>query len=382
MKKNINILGSCVSRDTFGMFENDGGFNIEKCVTNSGIFSLCSPKLSDEIICTEDDFPNSRHYYQRCGQLDINKTVLDYIQSFDSDYIIIDLVNIVSKQVMQVKMKNAPDDDFTYITRTQAIMENPDFLLKAPFDVIKTFYAFADEFAMMAFVYQYAELLQNSFDQSKLIIIEAKPMERYIDTDGTVKLFSAYNSIAKQTRYISEAYDVIENALPKAHVIQFPNVEILCNANHKWGLHLFHYINEFYGYVIDCIRAIACSADRQSEKIMLKSIKKLYEQLIRERYADTVSGEYPLENKSFISSNAIHLGQPVTVFLNAKGGTGKYKYKVFIRKKYENNWQVLPFDGSSFFEYKPQHYALYELCVKASDENHVVKKEYFEFIVH
>ena len=382
MKKNINILGSCVSRDTFGMFENDGGFNIEKCVTNSGIFSLCSPKLSDEIICTEDDFPNSRHYYQRCGQLDINKTVLDYIQSFDSDYIIIDLVNIVSKQVMQVKMKNAPDDDFTYITRTQAIMENPDFLLKAPFDVIKTFYAFADEFAMMAFVYQYAELLQNSFDQSKLIIIEAKPMERYIDTDGTVKLFSAYNSIAKQTRYISEAYDVIENALPKAHVIQFPNVEILCNANHKWGLHLFHYINEFYGYVIDCIRAIACSADRQSEKIMLKSIKKLYEQLIRERYADTVNGEYPLENKSSISSNAIHLGQPVTIFLNAKGGTGKYKYKVFIRKKYENNWQVLPFDGSSSFEYKPQHYALYELCIKVSDENNVVKKEYFEFIVH
>ena len=382
MKKNINILGSCVSRDTFGMFENDGGFNIEKCVTNSGIFSLCSPKLSDEIICTEDDFPNSRHYYQRCAQLDINKTVLDYIQSFDSDYIIIDLVNIVSKQVMQVKMKNAPDDDFTYITRTQAIMENPDFLLKAPFDVIKTFYAFADEFAMMAFVYQYAELLQNSFDQSKLIILEAKPMERYIDTDGTVKLFSAYNSIAKQTRYISEAYDVIENALPKAHVIKFPNVEILCNANHKWGLHLFHYINEFYGYVIDCIRAIACSADRQSEKIMLKSIKKLYEQLIRERYADTVNGEYPLENKSSISSNAIHLGQPVTIFLNAKGGTGKYKYKVFIRKKYENNWQSLPFDGSSSFEYKPQHYALYELCIKVSDENNVVKKEYFEFIVH
>ena len=382
MKKNINILGSCVSRDTFGMFENDGGFNIEKCVTNSGIFSLCSPKLSDEIICTEDDLPNSRHYYQRCGQLDINKTVLDYIQSFDSDYIIIDLVNIVSKQVMQVKMKNAPDDDFTYITRTQAIMENPDFLLKAPFDVIKTFYAFADEFAMMAFVYQYAELLQNSFDQSKLIIIEAKPMERYIDTDGTVKLFSAYNSIAKQTRYISEAYDVIENALPKAHVIQFPNVEILCNANHKWGLHLFHYINEFYSYALDCVRAIACSADRKSEKVMLKSIKKLYEQLIRERYADTVNGEYPLENKSSISSNAIHLGQPVTIFLNAKGGTGKYKYKVFIRKKYENNWQVLPFDGSSSFEYKPQHYALYELCIKASDENHVVKKEYFEFIVH
>ena len=79
MKKNINILGSCVSRDTFGMSENDGGFHIEKCVTNSSIFSLCSPKLSDEILCSEDDFPNSGHYYQRCAVLDINKNVFDYV---------------------------------------------------------------------------------------------------------------------------------------------------------------------------------------------------------------------------------------------------------------------------------------------------------------
>ena len=55
MKKNINILGSCVSRDTFGMSENDGGFHIEKCVTNSSIFSLCylmkfyAPKMTSPI---------------------------------------------------------------------------------------------------------------------------------------------------------------------------------------------------------------------------------------------------------------------------------------------------------------------------------------------
>ena len=115
---------------------------------------------------------------------------------------------------------------------------------------------------------------------------------------------------------------------------------------------------------------------------MLKTIKKLYEQLIRERYADTAYGEYPLQNKSFISSNAVHLGQPVTICLNARGGTGKYKYEVFTRKKYENNWHPLTFDGSSSFEYKPGHYAMYELCIHASDQNNVLKKQYFEFIVH
>jgi len=383
MKKNINILGSCVSRDTFGMFDNDGGFNIENCVTNSGIFSLCSPKLSDDIICTEDDFPNSGHYFQRCAKLDINKNVFDYIKETDADFIMIDLANLISKQVMQVRMKNETDEDnFTYITRTQAINENPEFIKQAPFDVIKTFYAYDEEFIMMAFIYQYAELLKANFDEDKLIILETKPMERYIDGEGNIKLFSASSIVAKKTRYICEAYDVLENALPKAHIIKFPNVETLCNANHKWGINMFHYINEFYQYSLDCVKAIVCSNSRESEKIMLRTIKSLYEQLIRERYSSTVNGEYPLKNKSFISSNSVRLGEPVTVCLNAEGGTGKYKYDIFIRKKYEKGWQQIDFQGESSVTYTPMHFALYELCVKAIDENNVVRKKYFEFVVH
>ncbi len=382
MKKNINILGSDISLDIFGMFENNGGFELDKCVNDSGIFSLCSPKLSETPVCTESDFTNSDKYCQQCAVLDINKTVFEYIKESDADYTIIDIADLTSKQIMQVRMKNDPDkDSFTYITKTQAVNENPRFLENAPFEVLKTFDVYEDEFTMMAFIYQYAEMLKEQFDQDKIIILEIKPMERYIDSDGKIDMFSTSENIAKKTRYLSEAYDVLENALPKAHVIKFPNVEILCNANHKRNLEPFSYIHEFYSYALDCVRAIACSADRKSEKVMLKSIKKLYEQLIRERYADTVNGEYPLQNKSFISSNAVHLGQPVTICLNARGGTGKYQYEVLIRKKYENNWQSLPFDGSSSFEYKPRYYALYELCIKASDENHVVKKEYFEFIV-
>ena len=383
MKKNINILGSCVSRDTFGMSENDGGFHIEKCVTNSSIFSLCSPKLSDEILCCEDDFPNSGHYYQRCAVLDINKNVFDYVNESEFDYIVIDFVNLMSKQVLQVRMKNDTDEEnFTYITRTQAINENPEFLENAPFDVIKSFNAYEDEFTMMAFVYQYAEIIQQHFDQDKIIILEAKPMERYIDNEGNIKIFSPFNNIAKKTHYISEAYEVLENSLPKAHVIKFPNVEVLCNANHKWGVHLFHYISEYYSYALDCVRAIAGSGDRESEKILLRRIKSLYEQIIRERYACTADGCYPLKNKSFISSKSVRLGEPVTICLNAEGGTGKYFYEIKKKKKLERNWQQLDFEGGSSMTYEPMHFAVYEICVKASDENNVVKKEYFEFVVH
>ena len=47
MSTSINILGMCVSRDTFGTFPDDGGFDIKKCVTNVNLASTCSPKLSN-----------------------------------------------------------------------------------------------------------------------------------------------------------------------------------------------------------------------------------------------------------------------------------------------------------------------------------------------
>ena len=75
--KTINILGCCVSRDLFGLFKNNGGFDIKQCITNISPLSVCSPKLSENVICTESDFPNSNHYAQRCNCLDLNKTVFE-----------------------------------------------------------------------------------------------------------------------------------------------------------------------------------------------------------------------------------------------------------------------------------------------------------------
>ena len=42
----------------------DGGFDIKKCVTNVNLASTCSPKLSKQDICSENDFPNSAHFFR------------------------------------------------------------------------------------------------------------------------------------------------------------------------------------------------------------------------------------------------------------------------------------------------------------------------------
>lgn len=65
MKTKVKILGCCISRDTFGMFDSDGGFDVTRCVTNSHLVSMCSPQLDTAYCCQETDFPESRHYFQR-----------------------------------------------------------------------------------------------------------------------------------------------------------------------------------------------------------------------------------------------------------------------------------------------------------------------------
>ena len=112
------------------MFGDDGGFEIKKCVINSNIFSICSPKLSEEQICTEDDFVNSNHNFQkRCAALDINKKVIEYIKVSDADFLVLDMTNLISKKILKVRKKGVTDEyDFTYITLTTALEENIDLL--------------------------------------------------------------------------------------------------------------------------------------------------------------------------------------------------------------------------------------------------------------
>ena len=382
-KKTINILGGCVSRDMFGMFEDDGGFEIKKCVMNSNIFSICSPKLSEESLCTEDDFVNSNHNFQkRCAVLDINKKVLDYIKQTDSDYLVVDMTNLISKKIMKVRKKGSTDEyDFTYITLTTALEENLELLDNIGIEVLETFLAFEDEFTMAGFIYQYVEFIKENFDEEKIIISELFPCERYIDVNGNIVTFAGGGNIPIKNRCMELAYEMLENALPNAHVIKFPRVEILANYNHKWGLNIFHYITEFYEYLLKCVRAIAYSGSREYKEILLEDIRTLFEQFMSERYGNITDGQYTLKNTSSVHSRFVKLGGNVIILPSAQGGHGKYTFSVFVKKKYEPNWQIVNVSKNNIAVYKPTEKALYDVCVKVKDMNNVEKKVYLEFIV-
>ena len=383
-KKTINILGSCVSRDTFGMFEDDGGFDIQRCVTNSSIFSLCSPKLYKDLSLTENDFPNSRHNFQkRCAALDISKKVFEYIKEIESDFLIIDLGNLISRKIIKVRKKDCIDEyDFTYITLTKALEENLELLDNIGIEVLETFLAFEDELSMVGFMYQYAEMIKENFDEDKVIIIEITTTERYVSDDGEIKLFRyGLDKMDAKKHCLALCYEILKNALPNAHVIKLPCVEIMANYNHKWGINLLHYVTEFYEYLLKCVRVIAYNSNREYEEILLEDVRTMFEQLINERYGSITDGQYTLRNTSSINSRFVKYGSKVIILPSAEGGHGQYTFSVFVKKKYDSKWRKVNVSKNNIAVYKPTEKALYDVCVKVKDMNNVEKKVYLEFIV-
>ena len=390
MKTTVNILGCCVSRDLFGLFKGNGGFDIKQCVTNISPLSVCSPKLFENDVCTESDFPNSNHYAQRCTCLDINKSVFDYLAQFNADYTLIDLGILFSIYTLKIKL---PDGNFTYITYKDGLKQNPDFLENAPFEIVEKFRFPDNKDLFFQCIRQYAQLISEHIDQNKIIILEFPLTQRYIDDNGIIQYFSAekytenmskYASRSFDTsaisKYLKKAYRMFEAYFPKAHIIKCPDTEVLCNQNYKWGLHPLHYVIEFYQYALNAIRVISFTDDRKNEKIMLDSLRDTFTDLLMSKYS-SVFGEYSLENLSVISSDTIRFGKHITLCFHGGGGTNSYTFQALVKRKNEVIWKNLgEFDGG-LVKYKPVFCGAYEACIKLKDTNNVEVKKFFDFTV-
>lgn len=391
METSINILGCCVSRDLFGFFPNNGGFDIKQCITNISPLSVCSPKLSENPIAEENNFPNSNHYLQRCACIDLNKTAFDYLSLFDADYTLIDLGVLFFTYTLEVK---TPDGTLSYITYKEGLKQNPDFLENAPFAIIEKFRFPQKKELFFECIRKYAMLIKKHINENKIIILELPLTQRYIDENAQIQYFSKENysedvstsaSCCFDTpyinKYLKKAYRLFEAYFPNAYVIKCPDTEVLCNKNHKWGLHPLHYIIEFYRYALDSVKAISFINDKQNVKEMLDSLNRAYTDIIRSKYF-SVAGEYNLKNLSVISSNAIDFGKKITVCLNGEGGTNSYTYKVLVKRKNETVWKKLgEFTKNISIEYKPVFCGAYQLCVKIKDKNNVEIKKFFDFVV-
>ena len=84
----ISILGICVSRDIFGMHENDGGYVIEGYVHGVSPLSAVSSPISYKKFHIEDPeweemFDGLAGFYKRILEEELNREIFPYLKNLN-----------------------------------------------------------------------------------------------------------------------------------------------------------------------------------------------------------------------------------------------------------------------------------------------------------
>ena len=384
MAVSLNIYGTCVSRDTFSFFENEEVFEVKKFIMNSCYVSACSNKISDNDVCTPDEFVNTESNFQRrSASLDINKKVFDYLSEEKSDWLITDL-GTLHRTLYQLKTTN----DTTFITKTIALENNIQLMQDKNFDVIEEIPFSAKNIRLYKqYIPLFAQKLKEVIDEEHIIVLELQFAKYILDITlqnrpsliekrhSSEGIDLHYTNDAMINEMLKELYSDFKRCLPKAHFIPLPTEDAPTNPRHCWGFNPMHYVFEVYQYFFDCVKIITSDSQYEAEEI--KKLAEMYSDIIHTRY---FGNGYDLKNYSTVLKTIVVSGEPVKFFLSSQSHYGKCTYKILHKPITRKNFTIERTDDSKYDLYlkKPGEY---DICIKAADKNNLVADRYFRITV-
>nr|WP_281728349.1 DUF6270 domain-containing protein [Priestia flexa] len=225
VNKKIDILGSCVSRDPFAMFEHQ--YEINNYFARTNVISLASKpmKISIYKILLDSNF-QKRSVYN-----DLNKQFFKYLEEVQSNVLIIDLLSERLRLMKRGETYFTLSDEFN---KSNLMQE-----LKGKAVVQKT-----DEMWEAAAKQLVAKLNESKYDQ--VIIHKAFWQERYIDANGDIQSFENIDEIHENNKKLDFMYKYLGENVSKASYLEITDEEIFADENHKWGLSPRHYETSYY----------------------------------------------------------------------------------------------------------------------------------------
>lgn len=232
--KNIFIIGSCVSRDTFNI-ENDD-FKIVSYNARSSFARQANAKpVSDQYYKLLDNIQSA--FQRRMVENDFNNKLPNLVKSIKHDFILIDLI----------------DERFHLAQLDKAIVtRSKEFTLSniKPDRLINTF---SDEYMEL-----WCEGISNFFDNVKNESIFVLP-KVYWSTEilGDQKFNDVLLlDIAKQNEKLTLMYKYLDALkINNMHYIDIDTTLLRADPNHRWGLSPFHYGEAYYKFILDYLRA-------------------------------------------------------------------------------------------------------------------------------
>ncbi len=237
----IGIIGSCVSRDVFGL-EDEGKVAVEFYFARSSVISLVSKPIIYCIKDTREDL----EFNKRMRSFDLDKSCWNSIKNKCADYLMIDFVD------ERFPIGKIGDG---YFTLADGFKESGWVKDYKEIERVKNGTEYLiDGIPLTYFMDQFFARIKSFFAENRIILHKVVFKDYYVSIDGKRKRFSdeCCRNNEKINLLLEFMYSYAERKLPDSILIDCAG-HYDADAKHKWGLAPMHYQREYYSEVYECL---------------------------------------------------------------------------------------------------------------------------------
>ncbi|WP_169740470.1 DUF6270 domain-containing protein, partial [Methanobacterium veterum] len=253
----IDIHGSCVSRDVFN-FDKNKEIKIGQYFARQSFVSAVSTPSIEKV---NVNLPSA--FQRRMVESDLRKDMFEKLSLKKANYLLIDLID---ERINLIKYNNSL---FTFSDE----LKNSNFM--EDFDVEVVDKLSMDDSIWKKAMDEYVDHLLKIYDENRIIIHEAYLIESYITIDGEKKYFPEDNRryIKLLNRFFKKYYAYLKQKLPNAHLISISEDNYCLWEGHLWDKAPMHYENRYYQDVLRIIKDIIYK-ENYKDKFMNETILK------------------------------------------------------------------------------------------------------------
>ncbi|MBO1031883.1 hypothetical protein IPV09_11110 [Tessaracoccus sp. SD287] len=233
----VAILGSCVSRDAFEFA--DTSWVLTKYMARSSLASFCGRQTDVEL----PPYTNIASTFQRRMVIeDVEKRGRRWLADKDFDWLIYDPID--------ERFTLADFEDGGVLTVSQEFTR----LELSPARYRQTQFPSDEHFERWVAGWEtFMKLLDGYGVRDRLIIHRAKWVQR---VQGSDQLTTEPDVIARANDWLERAFTKMADDIPAERFISVSDEHQLADANHRWGISPFHYVEGYYLEFLEKLAAV------------------------------------------------------------------------------------------------------------------------------
>lgn len=261
----IDVLGSCVSRDTLEIAKNEGICTVGHYVGLTSQIALTLQMLKgDEKGCLpiEELRSMGKEYKSdsesRSISLTSQKKIFDYLKESSGDYLILDVIDCRLDILNYKGNQYISFNNFLFKNNIDKKLEGASII--HPEDI--------DEETLNVCINLLCSEILKIYQAEKIIFYQYIPATEFVNKNNFFDKFGNEYRFLELYRngFMMKIYSKVEEKLKGCHVINVPDY-VYADQQQKWGLYPFHYDDVCYKYFLDALKVVIDNQNNEAEQI-------------------------------------------------------------------------------------------------------------------